>query len=210
MKPATILCGALVAVGVPLATALATGEGPSPTVPTVVPAANPTPEQVEASRRAFATVAAVLTHPRCSNCHPRDGVPTQTMKQRPHAMNISRLSIESGLACSTCHQAVNSERLGIPGGPPGAPHWGLPPREFPAPFQGHTASSLCEQLRDPAKNGNRDLAALHQHMASDPLVLWAWKPGGTRETPPVTHAVFAAAVAQWVIGGGACPPAPPR
>lgn len=168
----------------------------------------PSAQQVADARVAFETVATVLTHPRCSNCHPRDGVPTQTDAQRPHAMNISRLSAESGLPCNTCHQTKNAEAIGVPGGPPGAPHWGLPPAAFPSPFRGHTPASLCAQLKDPAQNGERSLAELQHHISEDPLVLWGWDPGGDRTRPPVSHARFVEAFDTWVRGGGACPEEP--
>lgn len=205
MKARYIGAAAVLVIGASLPLFAEDKGGSKPAGPAVVPLANPTPAQVAASRDAFKTIASVLVHPRCSNCHPRDGVPTQTMKQTPHKMNISRLGAESGMPCSTCHQEFNSERLGIPGGPPGAPHWGLPPKEFPAPFVGHTTHSLCEQLVDPKQNGKRSLSDLHHHLNHDPLVLWGWNPGGDREKPPVSHKVFVEAAKTWVLGGGACP-----
>lgn len=205
-RQGAVILGLVLGASLPL---LAEGDKP-PAEPSVQPVADPTPEQIEASRNAFATVAKVLMHPRCSNCHPTDNVPTQTMKQRPHKMNISRLSVESGMPCRTCHQEQNSEAVGVPGGPPGAPHWGLPPKEFPAPFQGHNDNSLCEQLKDPKQNGNRTLSAIHHHLIHDPLVLWAWNPGGQREKPPVAHKELVAASEVWVLGGGACPPPPAK
>jgi hypothetical protein len=124
-------------------------------------------------------------------------------------MNISRKSAAAGLHCSTCHRPRNAEAVGVAGGPPGAPHWGLPPAATPMVFQGHTPASLCRQLRDPKQNGKRSLADLLEHVRSDPLVLWAWKPGGERTVPPLSHDKFVAAFARWVAGRGACPPPPP-
>ncbi len=158
-----------------------------------------------AGARAFAEVARVLQSPRCQNCHPAGDRPLQTDAGRPHAMNISRTSDASGLACSACHQDRNSEALGIPGGPPGAPHWGLPPAETPMVFEGLTVRELCHQLKDPAQTGGRDLAALLHHVSEDPLVTWGWNPGGTRTLPPLTHPAFVAAFRTWVESGGACP-----
>ena len=80
-------------------------------------------------------------------------------------MNITRASVEAGLPCSTCHQDRNSEAIGVKGGPPGAPHWSLPPKETPMVFQGLTATALCEQLKDPARNGKKNLAALLKRRA---------------------------------------------
>jgi hypothetical protein len=72
-------------------------------------------------------------------------------------------------------------------------------------FQGKSPTALCEQLKDPAQTGGRDLPTLLHHVASDALVLWAWSPGGRRTPPPVPHAAFVDAFTTWVASGGACP-----
>jgi hypothetical protein len=167
--------------------------------------ARPSPEAIAAGKLAFADVARVLQSPRCRNCHPAGDAPLQSDAGRPHRMNITRRSVESGLACAACHQERNSEALGIAGGPPGAPHWQLPPAATPMVFEGRTVTALCEQLRDPAQNGNRSLADLLRHVSSDPLVLWGWKPGGTRTVPPLPHDRFVTAFRTWVESNGACP-----
>ncbi len=167
--------------------------------PVVVPGLAP------AGQKAFVDVALVLQSPRCMNCHPVGDAPLQTDESRPHKMNVSRTSAESGLACATCHQEENSEALGIPGGPPGAPNWHLPPRETPMIFEGRTVGDLCRQLRDPAHNGNKTLAELLEHVRADPLVLWGWNPGGDRTKPPLDHATFVRRFEVWTRSGGACP-----
>ena len=169
------------------------------TAPTVTAA------ERKAGKRAFAKVAKVLQSPRCMNCHPNGDRPLQTDESRPHRMNISRKSLENGMECSTCHREKNSEAYGIEGGPPGAPHWGLPPKETPMIFEGRTNAELCRQLKDPERNGGKSMDDLMHHVAEDPLVLWGWSPGGDRTTPPLTHEEFVAAFETWVESGGACP-----
>jgi hypothetical protein len=159
----------------------------------------------EAGKRAFVEVARVLQSPRCMNCHPAGDAPLQTDQSRPHAMNVTRTSTESGLACATCHRDRNSEALGIPGGPPGAPHWGLPDKEMPLVFQGLSVSALCQQMKNPATNGHRDMNQLLEHVEHDPLVLWGWSPGGKRTVPPLDHATFVNAFKTWAASGAACP-----
>lgn len=183
-----------------------------PAAPPSAPASAPATEAPKISpikaakgAQAWQTVYEVLMSPRCMNCHPDGDRPLQTDANVPHAMNISRASDENGLKCATCHQTQNSEAFGVVGGPPGAPHWHLPDREMPLVFQNRSAVALCEQLKDPAQNGGRDLAALLTHISRDPLVLWGWNPGGQRTVPPHPHADFVAAFAAWVDGGGACP-----
>jgi len=47
-------------------------------------------------------------------------------------------------------------------------------------------------------------------MAGEPLVLWAWSPGTTREgadraPPPISHGEFTATFKQWIEAGARCP-----
>jgi len=168
-------------------------------------AAGEPPTSPEAGKKAFLDVARVLQSPRCMNCHPVGDAPLQTDASRPHAMNVSRLSVDAGLACATCHRERNSEALGIPGGPPGAPKWGLPPKETPMVFEKTTPTAICEQMKDPARNGHKDFAALLEHVDHDPLVMWGWAPGGKRTLPPLSHPEFVLAFRTWLASGGACP-----
>jgi hypothetical protein len=72
-------------------------------------------------------------------------------------------------------------------------------------FQGHTVAELCAQLQNPAQTRGRNLQALLQHVSEDPLVRWAWQPGGRRSVPPMSHAAFVAAFRTWADGRSACP-----
>jgi hypothetical protein len=186
---------ALIALGTSMTAAFAFADGPHA-------AGHATPE---AGRQAFLDVARVLQSPRCMNCHPVGDAPLQGDRNKPHAMNITRASVEAGLPCGTCHQEKNSEAIGVRGGPPGAPRWGLPPKETPMVFQSKTPKELCEQLKDPTKNGKKDLHALLDHVDHDPLVLWGWAPGGKRSLPPLTHEQFVEAFKTWTASGAACP-----
>jgi hypothetical protein len=118
-------------------------------------------------------------------------------------MNVSRKSPDAGLPCATCHRATNAP---FDHGPPGVPGWRMPPPAHPMPFEGQSAHALCERLKDPTENGGMDLAALHRHFASDPLVSWAFAPGPGRTLPPSSHAQLVDAVDRWIAKGGPCPP----
>ena len=166
---------------------------------------NITAEEQKEGALAFQDIYKVLLHPRCMNCHPAGDAPLQGEDSRPHRMNISRSSTEAGLECAACHQVHNSESYGVLDGPPGAPNWHLPDREMPLIFEGRTPAQLCEQLKNPAKNGNHSLSELVEHVTYDPLVLWGWNPGADRSHPPLAHADFARQFARWAELGGPCP-----
>jgi len=159
----------------------------------------------------FETVRAVLQNPRCVNCHPQGDEPTQGDEGRVHDQFVLRGPEGKGapgLHCATCHGQTN--RPASYGGhmPPGvSTGWRLPPPEHKMVFADLSSSALCEQLKDPRRNGGKTLAELVHHVSSDPLVLWAWSPGYGRAAVPVPHAEFVRAVRAWVDAGGACAPA---
>jgi hypothetical protein len=72
-------------------------------------------------------------------------------------------------------------------------------------WQGRSVAQICEQIKDRARNGGRDMAALVQHMAEDALVGWAWAPGVGRAPAPGSQAEFGALVRAWAAAGGYCP-----
>jgi hypothetical protein len=158
---------------------------------------------------AFETVRSVLQDPRCQNCHPPGDHPLQGDDSHGHTMNIQRGPDGHGLAgaqCATCHGKANPPDSYGPHQPPGVPtDWHLPRPEMTLVFVGRSPEALCEQLKDPARNGNLSLAALVKHVSSDPLVLWGWKPGFGRKPVPVPHAEFVAAFQRWVDAGAPCP-----
>ncbi len=162
-------------------------------------------DKVAEGKKAFLDVARVLQSPRCVNCHPVGDRPMQGDAGKAHTQNISRRTVAAGVLCTTCHQTKNSEEIGIAGGPPGAPNWGLPPIDTPMVFQGKTANALCLQLNDIKQTNGKDLEALVEHVSHDKLVLWGWSPGGNRTLPPLTHEQFVKAFRTWVDSGAACP-----
>lgn len=156
----------------------------------------------EKSLAAFSESLTVFKHPRCLNCHPSGDRPTQSMDMHPHAMNVQRGPDDHGaigMRCETCHQTANYEAAGVPG----APKWALAPRSMG--WQGLSDRELCLALKDPKKNHNMSLAELVEHNANDPLVAWAWNPGGGREPAPGTQEEFGRQVATWVEYGAFCP-----
>lgn len=156
--------------------------------------------------RAWRTIESVLTHPRCANCHPSDGIPKQGDESEPHAQGVRGGPTGRGVgafACAGCHRDFN---LGPPPRAPGAPGWRIPSEEMPLVFEGRSSGELCRQLRDPSRNGGRDAAALLEHVAHDALVHWGFEPGPGRTPVPIPQAEFVAAVRTWIDAGCGCPP----
>jgi len=159
-------------------------------------------DPAERSRALFEEMGTVIESPRCQNCHPAGERPSQGEDMHPHVPLVVRGADDHGavgLRCTTCHQAANFEPAGVPGNP----QWHVAPIEMA--WQGKSLGAICEQMKDPARNGHRSLAQLHAHMAKDDLVGWAWHPGGTRVPAPGTQAQFGALVAEWIKTGAACP-----
>lgn len=168
------------------------------------------PVQVAAAHAAapsgdlFAPVAAVLRHPRCMNCHPRDDRPRQGDDRHPHLQNVVRGEDNLGFVnarCTACHRDENNDFTGVPG----APSWHLAPLSMG--WNGLGDADLCTTLKDESKNGGKDIAALVEHMEKDALVLWGWAPGGDRTpvTPP--HPEFITQLKAWADAGAPCPTA---
>ena len=147
----------------------------------------------------FTELGKVLTNPRCLNCHPAGDRPRQGDAARLHQPPVERGADGFGLPalrCPICHQAANFEPAGVPGNP----IWHLAPREMG--WEGKTLGEICAQIKDPARNGNRSLEALVEHIGEDHLVGWAWAPGGTAAPAPGTQKEAGALVEAWVEPGG--------
>ena len=88
-------------------------------------------------------------------------------------------------------------------GVPGNPKWPLAPASMA--WQGKTLGEICRQLKDPKRNGGRDLAEIVHHVSEDELVGWAWRPGGNRAPAPGTQQQFGELIKAWAALGAVCP-----
>jgi hypothetical protein len=150
----------------------------------------------------FTELGKVLTHPRCLNCHPAGDRPRQGDTARLHQPPVERGADGFGLPamrCPICHLQANFDAAGVPGNP----IWHLAPREMA--WEGKTLREICVQIKDPARNGNRSLDALIEHIGEDHLVGWAWSPGYGRQPAPGTQKQAGALVEAWVKTGAECP-----
>jgi len=172
------------------------------------PAANVSSDKHQAALSAFATIQTVLQHPRCQNCHIPGDAPLQFDAGLAHTQNVQRGPSGNGapgLPCSACHGTVNTPASYGAHTPPGAPNWRLPPPNQKMIFINLSAGELCATVKDPKRNGGRDLAAFLKHVSSDKLVLWGWDPGAGRAPVSVPHDEFVAATKTWIAGGAPCP-----
>jgi len=72
-------------------------------------------------------------------------------------------------------------------------------------WQGKSVSEICQQLKDPQRNGGRSLELLHEHLAEDDLVAWGWHPGDGRDPAPGSQQQLGELVRSWIDTGAACP-----
>jgi len=212
MKPLkTLLCrvAMLVAVSMAAVAVLAAAEPeatPTTGLRAVESFAN-IPNRDERSGALFGEAMKVIASPRCMNCHPATRTPTQGEDSHPHVPLMDATDSghgPAGLACTTCHGAENvltysDSIVSVPG----HAHWGLAPAAMA--WQGMTPGAICAQIKDPGRNGDRTLAEIHEHMAKDTLVGWAWNPGPGRTPAPGTQAGFGELIAAWIATGAACP-----
>jgi hypothetical protein len=155
----------------------------------------------------FTEAARVIQSPRCLNCHPVTRAPSQGDDLHAHLPLIRADEGghgPAGLPCSTCHQQANvATNLQPIESIPGHPHWMLAPSSMG--WQGKSATQICEQIKDPQRNGGRSLKQIHEHMAHDALVGWAWNPGAGRHPAPGTQQSFGELIDAWIATGAACP-----
>ena len=167
---------------------------------------------VEQGLEAWGRIYEVASHPRCSNCHV--GADNRPMwsgpsygRTRPHGMNInggeSRIGAEFVL-CETCHVTREVGRNDLPHmAPQVAMSWQLAPLE--AEWFGKSSIEICEQLRDPERNGGRTFLDIATHLDHDLILHWAWEPGGGREPAPYSLQEHVDDVLAWGVAGMPCP-----
>lgn len=201
MKGLAIGLAAALLIGSSLSSGLGSTVAPAPSSDAAIGA------QKSASAKLFLRMAEVIESPRCLNCHPAGRSPTQGddmhLHTPPMVSDASGHGIP-GLHCSACHSPAN-EPIRMPNIEvvPGNPAWALAPAEFA--WQHRTLREICEQIKDPRRNGGRTLQKIHDHVAYDPLVGWAWHPGQGRKAAPMTQATFGKLVQRWIDSGAQCP-----
>ncbi|MGB0847771.1 MAG: hypothetical protein ACPGSM_13655 [Thiolinea sp.] len=166
-------------------------------------------------KEAWDIVYEVASHPRCVNCHTgAEGIPMWSGpsygKTRPHGMNIkagkSRIGAET-LMCAACHTTLPENDANANDVPHAAPRVAMPWRLAPpeADWFGKTSHYICNQIKDPARNGDRDIKAVAEHLGHDVILHWAWNPGGGREPAPHSLQILMDSLMKWSAAGTPCP-----
>jgi hypothetical protein len=196
------LAGAVVIIAIGVAVSAAPPD-PAKTLKSVESFASIADEK-QRSLALFQEAGKVITHARCVNCHPAGDRPAQGDDRRPHMPLVVRGDSDFGavgMRCTTCHGPANFD----PGRVPGHPAWHLAPIDMA--WAGKSLGEICEQIKDPKRNGGKSMEELVHHMAEDSLVGWGWNPGVGREPAPGTQKEFGALIKAWVEAGAACPAA---
>lgn len=164
----------------------------------------------DAGAQVWERIFAVVSHPRCANCHVGDdGRPAWDGLgyggNRLHGMNIvadeSRIGAET-VPCRTCHIGA--------AGPNDVPHaapqlddaWRLAPIELA--WRGKTSAEVCAQLRDPDANDGFDTAALSEHVRTSAFVRYGFMPGVGRIPAPGSADALAEDLLIWGAAGMPC------
>lgn len=154
------------------------------------------------SMAAFEEAGKVILNPRCLNCHPAGDTPLQNDDGRLHRPLVVRGEDglgAIGMRCTACHGQTNFQAGRVPGNPV----WHLAPIEMA--WAGKSLGQICEQLKDPKRNGGKSLEQIVDHMANDALVGWGWNPGPGRTPVPGTQKDFGELIKFWVDTGAHCP-----
>jgi hypothetical protein len=165
-------------------------------------------DQAARSRALFSEAAKVITSPRCMNCHPADDHPTQGNDMHAHLPAVTRGVDGGGFAGNRCQACHTNENYTLLEGAsyksiPGHPRWMVAPIEMA--WQGKSVTAICQQLKDPARNGGRTLELVHEHLAQDDLVGWGWEAGAGREPPPGSQRQLGELIRAWIDTGAQCP-----
>jgi len=106
------------------------------------------------------------------------------------------------LRCTICHGAENLAKLH---GPPGDKVWHLAPVEMV--WWKKSSAEICEQIKDPERNGDRTLEEVAVHVRDDGLVAWAWAwdPGPGCEPAPGSAQETHDLLVKWTAEGAPCP-----
>jgi hypothetical protein len=176
------------------------GSSPSPQTLKPLSAFADITDDSQRAQALFTEIGKVLQHPRCVNCHPRTERPLQGEHGGLHQPLVVRggggMGVP-GMLCITCHNAENFRNV------PGHLRWHLAPAEMA--WEGKSLTEICDQIKDRERNGGKTLAELGEHMATDALVAYGWRPPAHLEPAPGDQQQFGQLFHAWLEVGAHCP-----
>jgi len=144
------------------------------------------------------------------NCHPAGDHPLQGDDHHRHDPPVERGASGDGIPgapCAACHTSRTVDLFPGAVAPfrsiPGHPRWELAPREMA--WEGKSVGDICRQLKDTKRNAGRELAMIHDHLATDDLVAYGWHPGAGRAPAPGTQQELGEIIQGWIDSGAECP-----
>ena len=152
------------------------------------------------SRAIFEEMGRALKHPRCVNCHPAGDRPLMGEESEPHQPLVERGKGgfgPPGMRCTTCHNNENYKNV------PGRPGWHMAPREMA--WEGKSLAEICEQIKDPERNGGKSIDGIVEHIATDNLVAYGWEPPDQYEAVPGSQDLLGKLARAWADSGAHCP-----
>ncbi|AWF80707.1 hypothetical protein BTJ40_07690 [Microbulbifer sp. A4B17] len=147
------------------------------------------------------TIVEVLLHPRCLNCHQLE-MPLIN-EGSPHVPRVERGPDDMGagtMRCNNCHSNTNNPVTGAPG----APGWKMAPIELN--WSQMSSAQICKLLTTPQDNGGRTLTGQLEFISENPLAIWGWHPGDSRQPVNIPHEKVVEAMKNWIAVGAPCPP----
>ena len=161
-RAAITFAGAMAILGVGLAVSAATPDPASGLKPVGDFAS--IADEKQRSLALFGEAGKVIASARCMNCHPAGDRPAQGDDRHPHLPLVVR-GIDGfgavGMRCTTCHGPENFDPARLPG----HPEWHLAPIEMA--WAGKSLGEICEQIKDPKRNGGKSMDDLVHHMAEE-------------------------------------------
>jgi hypothetical protein len=118
--------------------------------------------------------------------------------ERSRAIFAEAAKVLTHQRCMNCHPATDR----LLQGNDRHPHHPVATRQTPCV---KSIGEICRQIKDPERNGGRNLSLLHEHLAHDDLVAWGWQPGEGRDPAPGSQALLGELIQAWIDTGAYCP-----
>jgi hypothetical protein len=155
-------------------------------------------DEKKRSKAIFKEMGAVLTHPRCVNCHTTGDEPLQGEEGLAHQPMVVRGEAgmgRPGMRCGTCHGNSNFRNM------PGFAGWRMAPRRLG--WEGRSIGDICETLK--STGGGQNLEPVVSFIKNSNIVAYGWSPPKNYDEVPGRRDLFGELAEAWVDSGAHCP-----